>query len=78
VQHEKEDRHKHWCHENRKYTKQEEEQIICNEETNSTPTFKQYWQEKHADKEYHILHSHTTVMLTRTNKDENTEKRTTK
>jgi hypothetical protein len=26
---------------------------------------KQYWQGKHADKEYHILHSHPTVKLTR-------------
>jgi hypothetical protein len=65
VQHEKEDRHKPWCHDSRKYTKQEEEQIIYNEETNNTPTFKQYCQEKHVENEYHILHSHPTVKLTR-------------
>jgi hypothetical protein len=40
VQHEKEDRHKLWCYDNRKYTKQEEEEIIYNEETDNTPTFK--------------------------------------
>jgi hypothetical protein len=64
VQREKGDRHKHWCRDNRKYTKREEEQITYSEDSNNTLTFKQYWQEKHADKEHHILHSHATIKLT--------------